>query len=116
MHRFVPVLMGCREPALDTLTPRRCGRQQAAGGLGKWSILNQLCFPWPRVLTIVSFLVQYGTENSPNNWVSNTAVCAVGIALATYGVWTYSADREVSNPTPSQTAFNHLCRLPILRY
>lgn len=33
---------------------------------------------------------------SPHNWVSNTVVCAVGIGIVSYGIWTYSADKEVS--------------------
>ncbi|PWZ03831.1 hypothetical protein BCV70DRAFT_210044 [Testicularia cyperi] len=38
----------------------------------------------------------------PNNWVSNTAICVFGIGLATYGVWTYSADREWRHNPPTK--------------
>ncbi|KAF9476096.1 hypothetical protein BDN70DRAFT_882870 [Pholiota conissans] len=30
----------------------------------------------------------------PSNWASNTAVAALGIAIITFGVWTYSAKVE----------------------
>ncbi|KAK0528858.1 hypothetical protein OC834_003895 [Tilletia horrida] len=37
-----------------------------------------------------------GWWTRPTNWASNTAVCVGAIALAGYGLWTYSADREWS--------------------
>lgn len=36
------------------------------------------------------------SRNRPANWKANTAVASVGIIAATYAIWQYSADREVS--------------------
>ncbi|EIW70131.1 hypothetical protein TREMEDRAFT_30205, partial [Tremella mesenterica DSM 1558] len=36
-----------------------------------------------------------GWWSRPKNWATNTAVCMVGIGLATWGVWRVSARNEV---------------------
>ncbi|RMD42487.1 hypothetical protein DV735_g2662, partial [Chaetothyriales sp. CBS 134920] len=46
-----------------------------------------------------------GWYGQPNNWKSNTAVCAVAIALLTAGAWRLSAEREVRYKMPEPDAF-----------
>ncbi|PWN48965.1 hypothetical protein IE53DRAFT_388832 [Violaceomyces palustris] len=43
-----------------------------------------------------------GWWTRPTNWATNTAVCAVGIAVATYTVWQYSAEREWRHNPPTK--------------
>ncbi|KAK8850537.1 hypothetical protein IAR55_004455 [Kwoniella newhampshirensis] len=48
-----------------------------------------------------------GWWSRPTNWATNTAICVVGISLATLGVWRLSASKEQrhiapTRPIPSQ--------------
>jgi hypothetical protein len=45
---------------------------------------------------LLCFTRSGGWWSRPTNWISNTAVCVVGIGLATWGVWRVSARNEVS--------------------
>ena len=47
--------------------------------------------------------VQGGWWTRPSNWAANTAIAAVGIIAATYGVWRVSASLEVCLIQPSST-------------
>ncbi|KAI0308646.1 hypothetical protein OF83DRAFT_200294 [Amylostereum chailletii] len=43
-----------------------------------------------------------GWWTRPSNWKANTAVLFGGILVATYGVWTLSADKEIRYIEPSR--------------
>ncbi|CAD6884383.1 unnamed protein product [Tilletia controversa] len=43
-----------------------------------------------------------GWWTRPTNWASNTAVCVGAIGVLTYGLWSYSADREWRHRSPTR--------------
>ncbi|PKI83226.1 hypothetical protein MVES_002924 [Malassezia vespertilionis] len=42
-----------------------------------------------------------GWWTRPKNWATNTFVVGVGIGIAAYGLWTYSAEREWRHQSPT---------------
>ncbi|KDQ09204.1 hypothetical protein BOTBODRAFT_37286 [Botryobasidium botryosum FD-172 SS1] len=53
-------------------------------------------YPYPRQVWSPSG----GWWTRPTNWVSNTAICTFGIAIATYGAWSISAEKEWRHAAP----------------
>ena len=74
--------------ALGIPIQRKYGRQQV-----RWATPK---FRTPRVPYLSSIIGGWWTR--PSNWKANTAILFAGILGVSYGVWTVSADREVSSP------------------
>jgi len=74
--------------ALGIPIQRKYGRQQV-----RWTTPT---FHTPHVPYLSSITGGWWTR--PSNWKANTAILFAGILGVSYGVWTVSADREVSSP------------------
>lgn len=75
--------------ALGIPIQRKYGRQQVRC----WTTPT---FRTPHVPYHSSIIGGWWTR--PSNWKANTAILFAGILGVSYGVWTFSADREVSSP------------------
>lgn len=82
------VVITRREVALGIAIQRKYGRQQVRR--------TTLTFRVPHVPYLSSIIGGWWTR--PSNWKANTAIVFAGILAVSYGVWTVSADREVSSP------------------
>jgi hypothetical protein len=70
----------------DIRIQRKCGRQQVRRGSSDLS-----------TSTPSHIFAAGGWWTRPSNWKANTAILFAGIIGVSYGVWTVSADKEVSS-------------------
>jgi hypothetical protein len=63
--------------------------------LSKGSMVASRCFGQTPRIPPHSFIIG-GWWTRPSNWKANTAIVFAGILGVSYGVWTVSADKEVS--------------------
>jgi hypothetical protein len=87
-----------RDSSVSLATDHHCIRSSA---IETQTLMSALPLPRPNPPASLSFASTFsrtgGWWSRPKNWAGNTVFAIAGIALATYGVWSLSARKEVSD-------------------